>query len=445
MDARKLNRRTLLKVMGFAAVGALAGCTPATQPATTAEGGESAPSSGGVEIQLWQHSYPPLDSTYEALIAEFKEANPEIDVLFDTVAAGEFEQKLLTAVAAGSGPDIFRMPSWSTPAYVAKGMVKPLQPERLGMESHQMLLDEYAPPASVDGWVVDGELYAIPIELSTMATWYRLDIIQEELGVGTDQLPKTWDELWEAAAQLTKKDEAGNTVRVGFAWPMTNAIWLMHHYTPILYQLGGSFLSEDGQRCELNSPEAAAAIEIMAEVYALGGADINFSIPQALETGNQVIEFSGPFRPSSIVLNNPELEYGTHFVDGPWPQAEGGTLVGYTWGPASLTPNPDTAAVEETYKLIKHIWDRPEIFWEMANIMTTRKNFMESEAFLNTPWLPTFMAEAEIGRPAVKSVVYEEIKSAVALMLQRVIMEGVSPEESVVLAVEDIDNALSRS
>src|SRR5690606_11080079 len=124
--------------------------------------------------------------------------------------------------------------------------------------------------------------------------------------------------------------------------------------------------------------------------------------------------------------------------------SEGGTPVGYVWGPASLTPNPDTAAVEETYSLIKHIWDRPGIFWEMANIMTTRTSFMESEAFQNTPWLPTFMAEAEIARPAVQSVVYEEIKSAVALMVQRVILEGVSPEESVVLASEDIDNALSR-
>ena len=441
MDTQRLNRRTMLKAMGIASAGVLAGCAPAA-PAP-AEGG-AAPAAAGGEVSLWQHTYAPLDNAYQILIAEFVEAHPEIEVLFDSVAATEFEQKLLTAVAAGSGPDIFRMPSWSTPAYVAKNIVKPMQPELLGMESHKAVLDEYAPPSSVDGWVVDGELYAIPIELSTMATWYRLDIMQEELGVGPDQLPKTWDEIWEMAAQLTKKDEAGNTVRVGFAWPLTNAIWLMHHFAPILYQVGGDFLSEDGGSCALDSDAGVAAIETMNAVYANGGADVDFSVPQALETGNQVIEFSGPFRPSTLVLNNPELEYKAQFIEGPWPQTEGGVPVGYTWGPASLTPNPDSAVPEAAYTLMKFIWDRPEVFWDVANIMTTRRIFMESETFQASPWLPTFMAEAEIARPAVQSVVYEEIKSAVALMLQRVLIEGVSPQESVALACEDVNNALTR-
>lgn len=433
----KLSRRAFLRsaslTMGSAV---LAYATSASQSAAPAPQAKA-------EVSLWQHLYVPLNAAYEKLIADFKQVEPNITIKFDSVSAAEFEQKLLTALAAGTGPDIFRMPTWSTSTYISKGITKPLNPAAFGKASHKELLDEYAPPSSVDGWVFNGELYAIPIETSVMCTWYRLDIIKKELGVDKDKLPKTWDELWDMAAKLTKKDAQGKINRVGFSWTW-NAIWGMHHFSPILYQQGGDILDKDGKDCVLDSAEGLKALNIFADGYRKGGADKDFSVPNAFATGAQLINCSGPFFPSDIKTANPDLKYGEHFVEARLAQTKDGKPTGYMWGPASLTLNPKTKVSEAAYKVMKFIWDKPEVFWQIANIMTTRKKFMESEAYKSSPWLATFMEDAKIARPAVKTVVYEEIKTAIYTMLQKVVYEGIESKTALKSASDEIKKALKR-
>jgi multiple sugar transport system substrate-binding protein len=451
--AKRASRREFLKLGALAAPAAIvaAACgstaSPAPAPGKAGESksaeSKSAPSAAQVEVSLWQHLYPPLSKAYETLIAEYHTGHPSTKVNFDAVAADQFEQKLLTSLAAGAGPDIFRMPTWSTAAYVEKGLVKPLDPGALGKTSHDELMNEYDPPSSVQGWVADGKLYAIPIELSVMSTWYRVDLLEQELGITKDKLPKTWDELWDVAVKFTQKDPPEQGQRVGFSYTW-NPVWLMHHYSPFIYQQGGAILGEDGKTVTLDSPEGLRALDLLAEPYRKGGANKDFAVPQAFENGQQAIALSGPFLPSTVVAVKPELEYGKNFVEGPFPQTKGGKPAGYTWGPASLVPNPNTKHAAETYDVIKFIWDRPDVFWQIANIMTTRRTFKESDAFKKSPWLPTFMADAQIARPAVETPVYEEIKTAVFQMAQRVVIEGQGSQESLKLAAEDIKRALAR-
>lgn len=457
------SRREFIQGLALGGVAAaLAACTPAPTPTAaaaqptqgrtaaaaqptqgrTAVAATPAPK-GKVEVSLWQHAHPPLNKTYETLIAEYQQANPNTTVRFDSVAAAEFEQKLLTAMAAETGPDIFRMPTWSTMLYVTKGIVKPLDPQAFGKGSHKELMDEYDPPSSVNGWVMAGKLYAIPIEISVMCTWYRLDVLQSEMGLDKSKLPKTWTELWDLARRLTKKDASGNITRIGFSWTW-NAVWGMHHYSPLLWQQGGEILSEDGKTCVLDSPAAIKALDIFAEPYRQGGANKDFSVPQAFENAKLCTYCSGPFAPASVITVNPQLKYGEHFIESRLMQTEGGTPAGYTWGPASLALNPKTKSLNEAYSVMRFIWDRPEAFWEIANIMVTRKKFKETDAYKKSPWLPTFIAEAQIARPAVQSVVYEEIKTAVYQMLQRAVFDGMSSKESVKLAAADITKALAR-
>ena len=445
--AGRTSRREFLKLSVLGASAALlAACGPAAPQAPASDKvaePKAAPGKAPVEISLWQHLYPPLSKAYETLIAEFQATHPNITVNFDAVAADQFEQKLLTALAAGSGPDIFRMPTWSTAAYVEKGIVQPLDPGALGKAGHAELMNEYDPPSSVEGWVQDGKLYAIPIELSVMSTWYRIDLLEQELGIAKDKLPKTWDELWDVAARFQQKGSPDQGQRVGFSYTW-NPVWLMHHYSPLLYQQGGAILGEDGKTVTLDSPEGLKALDLLAEPYRKGGANKDFAVPQAFENGQQAVTLSGPFLPSAVVAANPDLQYGKNFVEGPFPQTKGGKPAGYTWGPASLVPNPKTRHPAETYELIKFFWDRPDVFWQVANIMTTRRTFKESDAFKRSPWLPTFMADAQIARPAVNSPVYEEIKTAVFQMAQRVVVEEKDSRESLKLAAEDVRRALAR-
>jgi ABC-type glycerol-3-phosphate transport system substrate-binding protein len=449
----KLNRRQFLQGLGAGSTALLiAACAqPASAPApgpaptqkTESKPAAAPPPAAKVEVVLWQHEYAPLTQAYQQVIKEYQATQARVTVAFDSVSANDFEQKLLTAIAAGSGPDIFRMPNWSTAAYAAKGIVKPLEPAALGKGSHTDLMNEYNPPSSLNGFVIDGKLYALPIEISILMPYYRVDILEKDLGIDKTKLPKTWDELWSAAAKLTQKDSAGKITRIGFAWTW-NAIWMMHQYSPILYQQGGAILSSDGKTCTLDSPEGLKALQILTEPYRSGGASVDFNVPQAFETGKQCITFGNPPSPTSWRLNNPNFDYGNQWLPARFPQTPGGKLAAYVWMPASLAPNPKTKYVTEMYDVMKFIADRPEVFWDVANMMNTRKKFLQSESFKKAQHLSTYIEDAPIAQPAVVSPVYEEIKTAIFQMVERVTKEGKTPEESLKLAAADITKSLGR-
>ena len=58
-------------------------------------------------IKVWLHDHPPRVAIDKAIAAEFEKANPDIKVQYDVIPVGEYGQKLLTAFASGSGPDVF--------------------------------------------------------------------------------------------------------------------------------------------------------------------------------------------------------------------------------------------------------------------------------------------------------------------------------------------------
>ena len=60
-----------------------------------------------VTLRMWMHEHPPRIPIDKQIVAEFEKANPDIKVDYEVIGASEYATKLLTAFAAGSGPDIF--------------------------------------------------------------------------------------------------------------------------------------------------------------------------------------------------------------------------------------------------------------------------------------------------------------------------------------------------
>jgi len=60
-----------------------------------------------VTVKLWMHNHPPRVPLDEELLAKFKEENPNINVEFTVVPDQEWDTTLATALASGSGPDLF--------------------------------------------------------------------------------------------------------------------------------------------------------------------------------------------------------------------------------------------------------------------------------------------------------------------------------------------------
>src|SRR5438270_5957080 len=151
---QKLSRRSLLaSIGGAAALVVLAGCggaapaasapTPAAAPATApaaaapaaaptaapttapAAAAQSQPSTAGVQLKVSVWGDVPDKATYDGITAAFNKVDPNISAVGDQyVGSGnDYYDKMQTALAGGTAPDLLHFQGWSWQAYADKGVL----------------------------------------------------------------------------------------------------------------------------------------------------------------------------------------------------------------------------------------------------------------------------------------------------------------------------------
>jgi raffinose/stachyose/melibiose transport system substrate-binding protein len=148
-----------------------------------------------LEFWTWNNegSYVDVDQAAEA---RFEAAHPDVDLQVTYVPYADYMTKLKAALAAGEPPAIFQVP-WDSGFrdLAASGSLEPMS----------TLLDTGFPPISEsarDFVSLDGEVWALPLDLNTLQIAYNQAIF-DELGL---EPPTTHEELKSVAAAL---DEAG--------------------------------------------------------------------------------------------------------------------------------------------------------------------------------------------------------------------------------------------
>ena len=66
--------------------------------------------SGQQEVEFWTMQLQPKFTDYfDQLIADFEAANPDVDVVWVDVPWADMQSKILTAVSAGTAPDVVNL------------------------------------------------------------------------------------------------------------------------------------------------------------------------------------------------------------------------------------------------------------------------------------------------------------------------------------------------
>ena len=79
-----------------------------------------------VTVKLWMHNHPPRIPLDDDLLAKFKEENPNITVEYTVVPDQEWDTTLATALASGSGPDLFNQATFAIGQFYAAGNLAPV-------------------------------------------------------------------------------------------------------------------------------------------------------------------------------------------------------------------------------------------------------------------------------------------------------------------------------
>lgn len=209
--------------------------------------------SGTVKIRFW-HMY---DSgagkeLMDHIITEFNENHKgEIEVEALAISFWDYWDKLGVAMAAGEEPDVFQNDMGNVVSRAYKGVLENLTPyfEEADIEADKLF---FKAPLEMCKW--NGQLYALPFETDVRLLFYNKNLFREA-GLDPNSPPKTWEELWEFADRITKKDSSGDYEVLGF-----NPIYGQSYFWMYVWGNGGTFLDKDGN-VRVNSPSIVKYLE----------------------------------------------------------------------------------------------------------------------------------------------------------------------------------------
>lgn len=194
-----------------------------------------------------------------ACLAEFQRRNPSIGVLYEPNPGRQYEEKILTALAADSPPDVFLLDSKLIPTFTDRHVLQDLTPyvSRLGIDTAQWFPNVLAIGRR------GGALYAFPKGFTPLMLYYNRRVFRTA-GVGLPGPGWTWDDFLAAAKALTRDEDGDGTPEV-YGTSFTN---YYYYWIPWVWSAGGDVVSPDGKRASgfLDAPATLSAFRWLIDL-----------------------------------------------------------------------------------------------------------------------------------------------------------------------------------
>lgn len=193
-----------IKLFGVAVVSVvlLSGCGD-SQTST----GKNASNAEAVKLEMWDLYGD--SNLIKGFFGKFKEVNLNVESLrYRKLTSGEYKQTLIESMAARQEPDIFLIHHTWLPYFQDK-----IAPVSKNIFTEQELRGTF-PGVVADDFLVDGNVYALPLSVDSLALFYNKDYFNME---GITEPPATWEEFNEYTKRFTKIDGFGNILRAGAA------------------------------------------------------------------------------------------------------------------------------------------------------------------------------------------------------------------------------------
>ena len=152
---------------------------------------------------------------YDAIMRDFQRQHPNVRITYSRLPYESYEQDVVNALAAGSGPDIWMIHNTWLPKHGAK--LQPLPENIPGQDQPLMSIKRFREDfvdVAYQDLVRDGEIFALPLYVDTLALYYNRDLFNS---AGISQSPKSWDDFNNDVELLTKLDQIGNVTQSGAA------------------------------------------------------------------------------------------------------------------------------------------------------------------------------------------------------------------------------------
>ncbi len=217
----------------------------------------------GTEKLTYWHGLGGADgATLVTMLQEYSSSKPEIQISSETYDWAVFYQKLPTATAAGTPPDMGTMHSWGIPQMASQGILQ--DADTIFFTPGVIPKDDF-PPALIEAMSVEGVAQAIPFDNHGWLNWVNTKVIQDA-GLDPAALPKNGTEFIEWAQKITVDEAGKHPNEEGFdpdrvkVWA-THSAWQKFTLGSTIRQFGGDIFSADRKTSMLNDPKTIAAVQ----------------------------------------------------------------------------------------------------------------------------------------------------------------------------------------
>ncbi|MEV4199789.1 ABC transporter substrate-binding protein [Micromonospora globbae] len=415
----ELTRRSLLRILG---VGAAATAVGGLTTACNLVGSSDKPSGDKVRIKVMLVPDPTGASQfYREQFDRFEEKNPDIEVQIIENPTDQQVNAIELSFQQGDPPDVFRAQDNGFDRIFDRGWIAPLD---------QYVTDEFTsrfPEGSLDpatsGLHRDGKLYTLPLVWGKWSVVRFLLVNNTAAKVGgITTAPKTWEELEQAAAAITR---AGGGRTFGFA-----GLWSKSNLARMFQHTAGPSSIDNGidlrtGRAAINHPSLAAAVDLLTRMHAAKTMTPGWEswtdaskVHTAFAKGELAMFLAAPYQINEVRKLNPQLDMTIAAV--PVPAAGRG---GYSGQTASFSPlwsmSAQSKHPEQAWKVMDFLASKDfhRAYYEKFGTLTALESAWQDKAASNADQKAIMDIAAEtvrlIPNPVLASKGGKELMSAI--------------------------------
>ena len=370
-----------------------------------------------VEIEYWQYVFDARVKAMNELIKRFEAANPNIKVKQTTFPYADYQTKIAAAMPAGQGPDVVQLFYGWLDNFVSAKFIQPLPRDAFPPATIEK---EFYP--IVSAMKRDGEYYALPTAVRSLALFYNKKLFQEA-GLDPNTPPKTVDELLDFAKKTTKRDGAGNMLSAGITldFPGQDYHWWRE---TLLRQNGGAPYSDDNKTVTYDSEAGAKSLNWYADlqrVHKVGQVGFMDEGQAAFRAGRAAMTVDGSFRLGAFG-GIKAFEWGVAELPA---SADGKKANFASYWVNGITTKPTGEKLEAAKKFLAFVTtpEAMQLWLETVGELPARKAAAETEKNLSNPIYGPFLKALNYSHATV--FVDEMAQRQVSLdMLNRVLLQN---------------------
>jgi len=265
-------------------VGGLLRSAGPTAGVVRALGGGSREPNRPIELRVWDWWSPATTEEYgvyfDELERRFEAAHPDVDLVFQAIPFGNYQQKLATGMIGRNPPDVLQVSvAWAEGLY-RRGMLRPLND--LLAATPELRADQFLSSA----WYhnnTDGVVFGIPHIVDAACLLWNLDMVREDPALhfmferGPDGKPdftrvrfdavRDWDHFRRIVKRLHKPAPPGSGRKTRYGFIMNAYSMGARSYMPWAAANGVDLQDRAGRRATFDNPAGAEALQFMIDVY----------------------------------------------------------------------------------------------------------------------------------------------------------------------------------